>query len=329
MAEEAPLVPQSPSSEPAVAGRQLQAGEELQVGDFVRHLMPERDSHKHRCPSDIGEIHEPGRNPESGKYFVRYLGHPPTDIVELFPIELQALQSMDKPTLRRIRDNQRKKHQRVQKWRAEAHAAEDMRGFRAQQVAQMLAAMGVVGEQHQAEGNGNRETVEQNVFTKPSVPMEWLPPQPQPMSTQQPQQMLQPPHAMATGTGAGKESLSTDEESLDTCLDQFADDWAAMSVSDRSESSAEAGGSGRSAGAKRPTKKRRDAAEEDQGLGIGGYSSLGADSEETLMGPGEHDAATGGPTLNHSRNVATMLPRVHEVCTVQTYPEPVDRTTWS
>mmetsp|Transcript_67539 Transcript_67539/g.186439 ORF Transcript_67539/g.186439 Transcript_67539/m.186439 type:complete len:154 (-) Transcript_67539:3234-3695(-) len=152
---------------------------------------------------------------------------------------------MDKPTLRRIRDNQRKKHQRVQKWRAEAHAAEDMRGFRAQQVAQMLAAMGVVGEQHQAEGNGNRETVEQNVFTKPSVPMEWLPPQPQPMSTQQPQQMLQPPHAMATGTGAGKESLSTDEESLDTCLDQFADDWAAMSVSDRSESSAEAGGSGR------------------------------------------------------------------------------------
>mmetsp|Transcript_4412 Transcript_4412/g.9283 ORF Transcript_4412/g.9283 Transcript_4412/m.9283 type:complete len:242 (-) Transcript_4412:2803-3528(-) len=240
MAEEAPPALQSPP----VAGRQLQAGEELQVGDFVRHLMPERDNDKHRCPSDIGEIHKPGRNPESGKYFVRYLGHPPTDIVELFPIELQALQSIDKPTLRRIRDNQRKKHQRVQKWRAEARAAEDMRRFRAQQVAQMLAAVGAVGEQHQAEGNGNRET-EQNVFTKPGVPMEWLPPQPQPMSTQQPQQMLQPPHAMATGTGSGKESVSMYEASLDTCLDQFVDDWAAMSVSDRSESSAEAGGSGR------------------------------------------------------------------------------------
>ena len=59
----------------------------LSVGTLVRVIVPERDSLRHRVPSDIGEVQEVS---DAGIYSVKLLGHPATDMSQYTRQDLEV-----------------------------------------------------------------------------------------------------------------------------------------------------------------------------------------------------------------------------------------------
>ena len=179
------------------------------------------------------------------------------------PVSQQALEPINAANRRRIRDNQRKKYQRVLKRLAQARDAEALSASVAQKVDRVLAAADAQLAQDKAKpGVGKRkkgtnasQTSRQATavlgaantpggVNSPLIPLiaqtdapataAMMPPSPPAVATE-----TRTEPALRRGDSAESDA------SLDNIMDVFVTDWASASVSDRSESSTEAGSSGR------------------------------------------------------------------------------------